>query len=99
MTGEVVMYQVLILGHAERLFEHRGRAAIEHLEILWVINDARRVAVAPIDALVACRGELGHLDSRFAAAAARRRSHACVCGSTNRYKPGCQTRRGRAWHV
>ena len=54
---ELVVAGELILAHAQRLREQRGGAAVEHREIARKEHDARRVAIAPLDAGLSSVGQ------------------------------------------
>ena len=50
MSAEVVGLEILVLGHAERALDQRRGAGVEERQVARIVDDAGRVAVAPLDA-------------------------------------------------
>src|SRR6266852_2839076 len=50
MAAEIVGLEVFVLGHAERALDQRRGAGIEERHVARIVDDAGRVAVAPLDA-------------------------------------------------
>src|SRR3954451_1909258 len=60
VAGEPICLEHLVLGESRAGREHRGRRAVEHLEIARVEHDAGGIAFAPLDAARHGVGEVGH---------------------------------------